>query len=227
MKKHKFKVGQRVRVVKTSKAAELAVVGDTGTIKGVFENSDLPYAVEFDKKRNAYHSCGGFGGDITKSGYGYWCREEMLEPVHETIVIYRKNNQVIALDKRTGEKAVARCCPEDTFDFEVGAKLAFSRLMPDFEIPFEPIKSVKSICIGDSVEVINKEKVYPYYKAWSGLGIWKQNFVTSASPLRLKEYVVLTIDKHDSNESVLALIQDPLTTQVFIVNVNGLEKINR
>ncbi len=56
-------------------------------------------------------------------------RDDDLEPVNETIVIYRKDNEVIALDKRTGKKAIAKCSPEDTFDFNVGAKLAFDRLM--------------------------------------------------------------------------------------------------
>ena len=53
-----------------------------------------------------------------------------LEPVTtDSIVIFRKGNQVIALDKVTGEKGIARCCPDDTFDFKTGAKLAFERLM--------------------------------------------------------------------------------------------------
>ena len=56
---------------------------------------------------------------------------------NNTIVIYRDEQRVVALDKRTGEKAVARCAPEDKFDFEVGAKLAFDRLLskkPKFKV---------------------------------------------------------------------------------------------
>ncbi len=48
---------------------------------------------------------------------------------NECIVIYRKDQKVIALDKYTGKKAEATCNPADDFDFEVGAKLAFERLM--------------------------------------------------------------------------------------------------
>lgn len=51
-----------------------------------------------------------------------------LEPINETIVIYSKDREVIALDKTTGEKAIARCNPADEYDFYVGAKLAFERL---------------------------------------------------------------------------------------------------
>lgn len=47
---------------------------------------------------------------------------------NETIVIYRKGNETIALDKRTGKKAVAKCCPDDTYNFDTGAELAFKRL---------------------------------------------------------------------------------------------------
>lgn len=52
-----------------------------------------------------------------------------LEEVDLTIVIYRKDNKVVALDKSTGEKAEANCNPADEFDFRTGAKLAFNRLM--------------------------------------------------------------------------------------------------
>lgn len=55
-------------------------------------------------------------------------RDDDLEPLNETIVIYRKDREVIALDKTTGEKAIARCNPADEYDFHVGAKLAFERL---------------------------------------------------------------------------------------------------
>lgn len=52
-----------------------------------------------------------------------------LKPVSECIVIYRRGNEVIALNKIDGSKAVAKCHPDDDFDFMVGAKLAFQRLV--------------------------------------------------------------------------------------------------
>lgn len=68
-------------------------------------------AVEFDKFVGG-HDCGGF----TKDGHGWNCVEDTLDLVktqNETIVIYRKDNKVIALDKSTGEKAEAKCNPVD------------------------------------------------------------------------------------------------------------------
>lgn len=52
-----------------------------------------------------------------------------LKPVSECIVIYRRGNEVIALNKIDGSKAVAKCHPDDDFGFMVGAKLAFQRLV--------------------------------------------------------------------------------------------------
>jgi hypothetical protein len=60
---------------------------------------------------------------------------EMFEPEvvknkseNASIVIYRKDNKVIALDKTTGKTAEAICCEDDEFDFYTGADLAFERL---------------------------------------------------------------------------------------------------
>ena len=65
----------------------------------------------------------------SKNDRDWSIEEDDLEPVNETIVIYRKDREVIAVDNVTGDKAIAKCSPEDTFDFNVGAKLAFDRLM--------------------------------------------------------------------------------------------------
>lgn len=66
-------------------------------------------------------------------------RFEEVEPVkNEHIVIYRKDNKVIASDESTGKQAIAKCSPEDEFDFYTGAKLAFERLTKKkikFELP--------------------------------------------------------------------------------------------
>lgn len=58
--------------------------------------------------------------------------EKHLVPVHDKcqpIVIYRNGRQVIALDKNSGKRGVAIGSPDDNFDFNTGAKLAFERLM--------------------------------------------------------------------------------------------------
>lgn len=281
-----------------------------------------------------------------------------FEPVKtECIVIYRKDNQMIALDKSTGEKAIAKCSPQDTFDYKLGAKLAFSRLMGEeedkasgnfkvlcvenaylgsdlvfkkgelyeyvngsclrednhksgnyknfaelikhnicykgklFEVkevkrranPGEYVKVVNSSCVpttnrkpdykngdilkiinygyharygygtgdngldrliveneyvvlegdypkedpinvGDTVKVVDAGRVYDTYYNWSGLCGYTNNFIKRGTPDKDKKYKVLRLGKHDSSNSELALIQNPNTTQVFIINVEGLEK---
>ena len=222
-----------------------------------------------------------------------------LEKVDTTIVIYRKDNKVVALDKSTGEKAEAKCNPADEFDFRTGAKLAFNRLMgedvkPDngvrevkrkakvgeyikivdakpFLIPYEngeifivigvkdvtcevensvkrchtwhseyvvlenykPEEKVQEqndseIHVGDMVEVTRSGGCYSAYDTWSGLGSYRQNFVKGVSVEDGMVAKVLNIAQHgDDKWKTLALIQNPNTTQVFIINIDGIKKVER
>lgn len=222
-----------------------------------------------------------------------------LEKVDTTIVIYRNDNKVVALDKSTGEKAEANCNPADEFDFRTGAKLAFNRLMgedvkPDngvrevkrkakvgeyikivdakpFLIPYENgeifrVIGVKNatcevensvkrchtwhseyvvlenykpeeksqedddseIRVGDMVEVTHRGKCYSTYYTWSGLGSYRQNFVNGVSVENGMVAKVLNISQHDDDKwKTLALIQNPKTSKVFIINIDGIKKVER
>jgi hypothetical protein len=214
----------------------------------------------------------------------------------ETIVIYRNDNKVVALDKTTGKKAEAKCNPADEFDFRTGAKLAFNRLMGEdvktdigvrevkrkaiigeyvkvvnakpaipsykngdiFKVTYvtasgcicknsdgdtglwheeyvvlenykpekEPEKK-DEICVGDAVKVTDGGKQYYLYDTWSGLDGYKQNFVMGSDLNNEYEYKVLRIKEHDKLARTLALIQNPKTTQVFIINIKGIKKVER
>ena len=75
---------------------------------------------------------------------GWWINEAMLEPAeNETIVIFRRGKEVIALDKRTDKRGVAKCSPEDKFDFMVGAKQRFERLTTQPKCKVGDIVTVK------------------------------------------------------------------------------------
>lgn len=216
----------------------------------------------------------------------------------ETIVIYRNNQKVVALDKTTGEKAEAKCNPADEFDFHVGAKLAFNRLMGDDVKPDDGVREVKrkakvgeyvkvvyampylipykngdifkvistskpgvviekdgkpvtsawhkeyvvlenykpekkpekknEICTGDTVKVTDTGKQYNLYGTWNGLLGYEQNFVIYSDVNKDDEYKVLRIKKHDyMPKRTLALIQNPKTTQVFIIGIDGIKKVER
>lgn len=222
-----------------------------------------------------------------------------LEKVDTTIVIYRKDNKVIALDKSTGEKAEANCNPADEFDFRTGAKLAFNRLMGEDVKPDNGVREVKRkakvgeyikivdamplmipykngdifkvncvttsgcICkkseenvglwhreyvvlenykpeeksqedddseirVGDMIEVTRSGGCYSTYDTWSGLGSYRQNFVKGVFVEDGMVAKVLNIAKHDRLHNFrLALIQNPKTTQVFIIKIDGIKKVER
>lgn len=288
---HKFKVGDRVRVKDEAITINRNVLGKYGTVKRIMYNC---CSVELDKFVGG-HNCDGF----TRDGYGWNCWEDMLDLVkhqNETIVIYRNDQKVIALDKTTGKKAEAKCNPVDEFDFHVGAKLAFNRLMGDDVKPDDDVREVKrkakigeyvkvvnakpifgtykngdifkvtyvtasgcicknsdgdtglwheeyvvlenykpekepekkdEICVGDTVKVTDSGKQYRTYGKWSGLNGYKQNFVMGSELNNEDEYKVLRIKKHDRFNDIVALIQNPKTTQVFIINIKGIKKVER
>lgn len=286
MEKRKFKVGDRV-------------VEKKGQKKGI--------VVDFSKDyENVLVKFGGWneghdGRGHTESGktyYGkhcwYFCEEQLEIIKDETIVIYRNDNKVVALDKSTGDRAEAKCNPADEFDFRTGVKLAFNRLMgedvkPDngvrevkrkakvgeyikivdahpFLIPYEngeifivigvkdatcevensvkrchtwhseyvvlenykPEENDSEIHVGDMVEVTRSGGCYSTYDTWSGLGSYRQNFVNGVSVEDGMVAKVLNIAKHDRLHNFrLALIQNPKTSQVFIIKIDGIKKVER
>lgn len=224
------------------------------------------------------------------------CFDLVRKAKQETIVIYRNDNKVVALDKSTGKKAEAKCNPADEFDFRTGAKLAFNRLMGEDVKPDNGVREVKrkakvgeyikvvcampclipykngdifkvncvttsgcickkseenvglwhseyvvlenykpekepekkdEICVGDTVKVKDTGKQYNLYGTWSGLLGYEQNFVIDSDVSKDDEYKVLRIKKHDRFASTIALIQNPNTTQVFIINIDGIKKVER
>lgn len=90
----------------------------------------------------------------------------------------------------------------------------------------EPEKK-DEICVGDTVKVKDTGKQYKLYGTWSGLLGYEQNFVIDSDVSKDDEYKVLRIKKHDRFASTIALIQNPKTTQVFIINIDGIKKVER
>lgn len=75
------------------------------------------------------------------------------------VIIYQNGQDVIALDKETGEKAVAKCHPNDEFDFAIGAKIAFGRLYhsQDYIPEDNKTKCKPRFQVGDRVRCIKKD----------------------------------------------------------------------
>lgn len=288
MEKRKFKVGDRV-------------VEKINQKKGIV----VDFSKDYD---NVLVKFGGWneghdGRGYTESGktyYGkhcwYFCEEQLEIIKDETIVIYRNDNKVVALDKSTGDRAEAKCNPADEFDFRTGVKLAFNRLMGEdvktdngvrevkrkakvgeyvkivYAMPclipykngdifkvncvtasgcicknsdgdvgllheeyvvlenYKPEENDSEIHVGDMVEVTRRGGCYSEYNTWSGLGNYRQNFVKGVPVEDGMIAKVLNIAKHDNPYMTLpdlALIQNPKTSQVFIIKIDGIKKVER
>ena len=288
MEKHKFHVGDVVKPNK--KADENYTITTTSVVREAIVTELRDYTMEIKIIKG---SCS-VGEVFTVEEK---CFDLVRKAKQETIVIYRNDNKVVAMDKSTGEKAEANCNLADEFDFRTGAKLAFNRLMgedvkPDngvrevkrkakvgeyikivdakpFLIPYEngeifrvigvknatcevensvkrfcawhreyvvlenykPEKEPEKkdeICVGDTVKVTDTGMQYNLYGTWSGILGYEQNFVIDSDVSKDDEYKVLRIKRHDDmRERTLALIQNPKTTQVFIINIDGIKKVER
>lgn len=278
MEKRKFKVGERyTSKLFVDKGAVIEITKISGDVVSYKDIAGRTYSVKNFEIGSLF--------------------SDMLKKVgSETIVIYRNDNKVVALDKSTGEKAEANCNPADEFDFRTGAKLAFNRLMGEDVKPDNGVREVKrkakvgeyikiidakpllisyengeifrvigignvgckvknsvkscyvwheeyvvlenyklekepekkdEICVGDTVKVTNTSKQYNLYDTWSGLLGYKQNFVIGSDVKNEDEYKVLRIKKHDRLASTIALIQNPKTTKVFIIGIDGIKKVER
>lgn len=284
--KHKFHVGDVVKPNK--KADENYTITTTSVVRETIVTELRDYTMDIKIIKG---SCS--VGEVFTVEEKYF--DLVRKAKQETIVIYRNDNKVVALDKTTGEKAEAKCNPADEFDFRTGAKLAFNRLMgedakPDdgevkrkakigeyvkvvnakpaipsykngdiFKVTYvttsgcicknsdgdtglwheeyvvlENYKPEKKdeICVGDTVKVTDSGKQYRTYGKWSGLNGYKQNFIYGSAVSTEDNYKVLRIEKHDDcyrniHDKTLALIQNPKTTQVFIINIKGLKKVER
>lgn len=286
--KHKFHVGDVVKPNK--KADENYTITTTSVVREAIVTELRDYTMEIKIIKG---SCSvGKVFSVEEK-----CFDLVRKAKQETIVIYRNDNKVVALDKTTGEKAEAKCNPADEFDFRTGAKLAFNRLIGEDAKPDDGVREVKrkakigeyvkvvnakpailsykngdifkvtyvttsgcickssdgdtglwheeyvvlenykpekepdkkdEICVGDTVKVTDSGKQYRTYGKWSGLNGYKQNFVYGSSISTEDNYKVLAIKKHDDYYTkTLALIQNPKTTQVFIINIKGLKKVER
>lgn len=73
------------------------------------------------------------------------------------VIIYQNGQDVIALDKETGEKAIAKCHPNDEFDFAIGAKIAFGRLYhsQDYIPEGNKARKMKGVMIGRPINGIS------------------------------------------------------------------------
>lgn len=147
--KPKFKTGDIVRILDGSHIEDYTRSFTFSMRPYVGTTGQVLYVKSYDGDRYAY----------VLKGMSYYWDERGLELVTkpETIVIYRKDREVIALDKTTGKKGIAKCDLRDEFDFEIGAKLALERV---FESEEPKGYSGRVVCIDDISKHFTVGKIY-------------------------------------------------------------------
>lgn len=160
--KHKFHVGDVVKPNK--KADENYTITTTFVVREAIVTELRDYTMEIKIIKG---SCS-VGKVFTVEEK---CFDLVRKAKQETIVIYRNDNKVVALDKSTGEKAEAKCNPADEFDFRTGAKLAFNRLMGEDVKSDNGVREVKRKAkVGEYIKIVD---AHPYLIPYKNGDIFK------------------------------------------------------
>ena len=130
----KFKVGDRVRIVKSFTCTPSPMDGKIGTLTGIstIPNSSYPYLVTLDD-----------GGTD--------CAHQ-IEHLKYPVIVITTDGVTTTATKRLGKKvlgtAYSKCAPADTFDYDTGVGLALARLC-GFKIKThdEPKLPEKLVCV--------------------------------------------------------------------------------
>lgn len=96
----------------------------------------------------------------------------------------------------------------------------------------EYVPAKKEIKVGDLVKVTNPQKNYPGYYTWPG---WKKANIEYAiryqyeiaSPNKNEKYIVRYIDKHECGIIHLAIIEDRNDRRCYLIDVDGLERMEK
>ena len=148
-----------------------------------------------------------------------------VEPEKEVFVAYRDGQEVVGLHKINNEivkKTVAKCHPDDTFDFMVGAKLAMERMEEDEQ------ETDHGLRIGDLVEVTNSKRNYSIYLDWfkvyQEMDLGLRYAYGNAFPTGVHG-TVKAIHPHTLRSDItLVAIEDPKGV-VFLVAEEGLRRV--
>lgn len=151
----KYKVGDRVKCIKK---IDCIKVGYKGTV--IDGASDESICVEFDEFIGGHSRCG-----KGKSGHCWWLdgtvHVKKIPLITSKIVITTDGAETLARlyeDGKVVKSATAKCAPE--FDFNIGARLAFDRLIGE-EKTSEKWRVVhRPVRVGDSIRL--KETIFTF-----------------------------------------------------------------
>ena len=161
----RFNVGDRVRCTSYS-GINQRMVGRCGTIINIIGNIDN-ILVEFDEYISGHK--GDFSDIKGEDGHCWWLDDYELEPYIGTlnkIVITTDGKTTTAKmyrDKTLVKVETTKCHPHDKFDFNVGARIAFDRLVG--------AKTEESPKGALKIEIGKKYKLNDYDKVTDHIGI--------------------------------------------------------
>lgn len=138
-------------------------------------------------------TCKGYKGivtDVLNNGKikvnQYTVLEECFDLFEEKIIITREGKKTIAkyyVNGEVMEKGLARCCPEDTFDFATGAKIAFDRMFGFAEPTPETAFDWNSFIKGDIFVEVTRETITDFLKECEKNDCnWEDNAATEWNP---------------------------------------------
>lgn len=151
----KYKVGDRIRVRKDLKVFHF--YGGIGFVAGmhIYRGEICTVSKIVDGRTYRF-----------KEDKGAWAwSDEMLEPFRDEKIVITTDGVTTTAKKYDGKKIVkeakAVCSKDDTFNFDVGAKLAMERLMKEDK---PNLYNGKVVCvdIGNAVQVYTKGKIYQF-----------------------------------------------------------------
>lgn len=211
--KFKYKIGEKVRVLDGSKAQDYTA----GWVVSM-----NPYV---GKTLEVMCQEADFASPVYKlvDGGGWSYDEKYLAPVSpDRIVVYidkKDPSKVVAKDISTGKTGVAKCSPEDIFDFYTGAKLAMERLLGVEKMGTD--EKIEEIEIGDTKTSAPKPKFHVGQLVIGNEGanrysITKERTVWKVAAVRQNGFIEVSGPKYDAVDGfeVRADCFDPYTGTV-------------
>lgn len=147
----------------------------------------------------------------------------------EKIVITRKGNKTIAkyyLNGEVMEEGLARCCPEDEFDFETGAKLAVFRM---FGAMKNSAFDWNAFAAGKIKKAVTRENIDAFLKECDAHDLaWGHHKASEWNPFKTKEEIFSLSKSKVFNEFLKELLGTlfDLPETIYISVVDGVIKFS-
>lgn len=211
----KFKVGDKVRAVTEDYGITNQEYKWMGKVTSVYSNS---FSAE-----TIYSTLDIIGKVYINLNY------EDFELVNQSKIVILTDGETVTAKKYEGKEviksATAKCHPDDEFNFNIGAKIAFDRLI-------EQQKEDGEFKVGDYVKVVEPGQLYATYANW----IFKNaneysvyySYGTSISCSAFTTYKIIVKAPHErKEEGMLYLIQETNGLKnCYLINERGFVKVN-